>query len=92
MALVLSLKNGEDVYIGDNCFVVGHIHAPHDFEMIDSAGKVYRITDAESEEIMEDVLVSAGSNPPLGTVRVAIEAPKGILILRGDKMRAVEVD
>jgi sRNA-binding carbon storage regulator CsrA len=91
MALVLSLKNGDDVLIGDSSFVVGQIRAANDFDMVDSEGTVHTITDAESTEIMEDVLVSAGSHPPLGTVRVAIEAPKGILILRGDKLRSVGV-
>lgn len=88
MALVLSLKSGDDVFIGGQCFSIGKIAAENDFAMIGPGGKVHRITDAESEEVMDEVYVSAGSHPPLGTVRVAIEAPKDVLILRGDRVRS----
>ncbi|MCO5157855.1 MAG: carbon storage regulator [Aquamicrobium sp.] len=87
MALVLSLKSGDDVFIGGQCFSVGKIDTENDFSLIGPGGKIHRITDAESEEVMAEVYISAGSNPPIGTVRVAIEAPKDVLILRGERGR-----
>jgi hypothetical protein len=88
MPLVLSLRSGQDFYVGDERFVVGAIRGSANFDVIaDRSGRRHEITDARSTEIMNDVFVSAGDRPQTGLARVAIEAPQDILILRGEKYR-----
>jgi hypothetical protein len=88
MALVLTLREGEDFVAGERRFVVQQIVADMEFVLRDDGtGKLHTVTDEHAVEIMDDVFVSAGDMPPSATVRVALSAPRSIRILRGECLR-----
>jgi hypothetical protein len=98
MALVLSLKEGQDFFVGEVRFVVEEVLGPLRFRLSYmrevTSGDVnvtqprsVKITDLRAAEVLPEVLVSAGWNAPSARARVVIEAPAQILILRGDTKR-----
>lgn len=88
MALVLSLKEGQDFYVGDERFVVQAVIDETNFKLMRAAdGKSFHVTDSRAAEIIDDVFVSAGDRPAAILARVSIEAPPEKLILRGEKYR-----
>lgn len=90
MALVLTLREGEDFVVGTDLkrFTVAEIVADMEFKLRDEqTGKLHTVTDAHAVEIVSDVYVSAGDAPPSATVRVALSAPRSIRILRGECLR-----
>ena len=88
MALVLSLREGQDFYLDDAQVLVTRVEGLMHFQlMLASSGQSFVITDAESVEVMPDVFVSAGDRPQRGIARVAIDAPREIRITRGDRWR-----
>jgi hypothetical protein len=88
MPLVLSLREGQDFYVAEDQFVVDEIRDETDFTIRHAKTKqLFDVTDAHAVEILPDVLVSAGDNAPSSMVRVTIDAPEQILVLRGDKYR-----
>jgi sRNA-binding carbon storage regulator CsrA len=91
MPLVLSLRAGQDFYVNDEQVLVHVVRDPRRFDLkVVSSGRVFAVTDQEAVEIMEDVFVSAGDRPQNGLARVAIDAPREIEILRGDRYRGEE--
>ena len=94
MALILSLKEGQDFYVGDERFLLEEILGENEFVISgqsDSNGKPckkWTITDAHSREIMPDVFVAAGEMYQSNVASVVVDAPRNILILRGDLHRA----
>jgi hypothetical protein len=88
MPLVLSLKEGDDFWVNDQQIVVGKIESGSQF-WVSATGsdKEHEITDAKAREVRPDVFVSAGGFLKYGMVRVVIEAPRSIEILRGDRYR-----
>jgi hypothetical protein len=98
MPLVLSLKEGQDFFVGDEQFFVDKIGHGNRFQLRGAKttrlGNIkiskpvsFPISDEHATEILPEVFVSAGHHPPTAMARVAIEAPQDILILRGDKKR-----
>ena len=88
MALVLSLREGQDFYLDDDRVLVTRVDGLMSFELtVERTGARSSITDAEAAEIMPDVFVSAGDRPQRGLARVAIDAPREVRITRGDKWR-----
>ena len=88
MALVLSLRKGDDFYVGDERFVVLAIHSPTAFSLMHERSKnTFQIGDAKAIEVYPSVFVSAGEKPEAMIARVAIDAPRSLLIVRGDKRR-----
>ena len=88
MALVLSLREGQDFYLDDDQVLVTWVDGLMHFQlMLASSGQSFVITDAESVEVLPDVFVSAGDRPQRGIARVAIDAPREIRITRGDRWR-----
>lgn len=92
MALVLGIPMGADFYVGDTRMVVNKITSPANFEVL-VEGKVmdhvYPISETPTE-VLRDVKLSAGLShgiPPAGMVKVAIDAPKKVRVLRGDLWR-----
>lgn len=86
MPLVLSLRQGEDFFVGKERIVVEAIHSDTEFTLRrDATGAKHRVNDRRATEIMPDVLVSAGDLHPSSFARIAIQAPKDVLVLRGDK-------
>jgi len=91
MPLVLSLREHQDFFVGDLRFEVIKIYHPMKFDVQDmQKGLIYDISSKHSTEICPDVFVSAGNHPQSSTVRVAIDAPSSIALVRGDKRRAME--
>ena len=88
MALVLSLREGQDFYLDDTQVRVTKVSGMMRFELfVPSRNTSHGITDEESIEVIEDVFISAGDRPQKGVARVAIDAPRSILIARGDRYR-----
>ncbi len=88
MPLVLSLRQHDDFYVADRRFVVSEIDDVNFTLEQEAPRKSFEITELEASEIMPDVFVSAGDQFQKGIVRAVIDAPRSILILRGDKFRA----
>ena len=89
MTLVLSLKQGEDFWVRDHQVVISRIeHANRFWVRVAGNDKEIEVTDTQAREIMPDVFVSAGNFFKYGMIRIAIQAPQEIEILRGEKYRA----
>lgn len=86
MPLVLSLKEGDDFWVNDRQIVVTNIENGTRFWVqVSGEERKREITDAKAHEVCPDVFVSAGGFFKYGMVRVVIEAPRAIEILRGDR-------
>jgi sRNA-binding carbon storage regulator CsrA len=91
MPLVLSLRTGQDFYVGDVQVVVGEILGKSRLKVrVPKSGRVYEISDEEAVELREkpDVFLSAGDRATTGVARVAIDAPREVTILRGESYRS----
>lgn len=92
MALVLALKVGEDFYIQDDQVVVAAIASINEFTLLRVRdGKRLLVREGASTPLFKDVNVSVGARGQLGLARVAIEAPRSIMILTGDNYRKSKV-
>lgn len=86
MALVLSLRSGQDFIVGETRFLVERVHDDRHFRVRNvDLGKSFNITDEHATEIMNGVFVSAGDNSPLGVARVVVDAPRAIKVSRGER-------
>lgn len=94
MALILSLKEGQDFYVGNERFVLTEIVDENRFRLVHDIAngpaepKPMLITDERSREVLPDVFVSAGEMHQTNVASIVIDAPREILILRGDLRRA----
>lgn len=94
MPLVLSLREGDDFYVDDQQFLVNRIYDETSFDLfkageVDETHHPIAITEKQAVEVLPDVFISAGDLFQRGIVRAVIDAPRDILILRGDKFRSV---
>jgi len=88
MALSLSMRKNEDVLIGEQSFIVSEVLGGGRFFLQNSeTGKSFEITELEAVEVMSDVFVSAGEYDSDLQVRVVIDAPREVFILRGEAAR-----
>jgi sRNA-binding carbon storage regulator CsrA len=90
MPLVLSLRTGDDFFVGDQHVVIGEVLNEGRFEMtVMSSGRHYLVSDEQAVELEEiaDVFISSGDRPQHGVARVAIDAPRSIPVLRGEAAR-----
>lgn len=85
MALVLSLKLDEIFMVSGRRVTVTAIEHENLLTLTRYDGKEFVITDMESTEIMPDVFVSSADFYKWGQVRIAIEAPRSIEIMREDR-------
>ena len=95
MPLVLSLRVGQDFFVGDEHVTVTKITGYSKFDVeVASSGRTYHVNDQEAIELHElsDVYLSAGDRPQAGLARVAIDAPREIPILRGNAARNLRAD
>ncbi|MCA1777490.1 MAG: hypothetical protein LC676_18325 [Loktanella sp.] len=89
MALVLSLREGNDVYIGNRRFFVSEIGSATDFWIYEEGSETeLLITEIEAIEIVPGVLASSGGRILGGATRLVLDAPRDICILRGNLKRA----
>lgn len=85
MALVLSVKEDGVFYVGDTPVRVVNIQDSLRFDVrveTPYMNHVYKISETKAVEILPDVKVSAGKNGSEHAVKIVIEAPKNIRILR----------
>ena len=90
MALVFQLTEGEDFYINHDQVVVRNIVSPIEFVLLRTRdGAVIRVREGKAVEIFEGVFVSVGarSRGQADAARVSIEAPRTVLLLRGENYR-----
>lgn len=93
MALILTLKEGQDFYVGEEQFIVEKVHNETHFIIRDAeTQQLYEITDECGTEVLPKVFISAGERPSTSIARVAINAPYEMVVLRGDKKRNPSTD
>jgi len=89
MALVLSLKEGHDFYVGETRYSIEGLqptgctlcqHGDHE-------DRIFHVTCNETVEVAPQIFIRAGLATRKGEASLDISAPKDILILRGDKYR-----
>lgn len=87
MPLILSVTEGDDIYIDDDRVLVSRIIGETEVE-IEVDGGPMSLFDDKATEVFPDVLISMGllaNNPRF--VRLIITAPREKIILRGEKYR-----
>ena len=81
MALALSVRKGESIHVGEHTVVVhdilSHIHV---IVMTDD-GRSHDVVPDKMVEVYDDIFMSLGGTTSFMECRIAIEAPKSILIL-----------
>ena len=88
MPLVLSLKEGHDFYVAQTRYEVTRINDDASFTLRDvDFNADFEVSDRNATEVMPDVLISSGGFQHGGMVRVVIDAPHEIFILRGELHR-----
>jgi hypothetical protein len=90
MALVLSVRPGEDFFVGKEHVTRTKLISDMEFELtVESSGRVYTITGQQATPLreIEDVYISAGDRPQFGIARVVLDAPRSIPIMRGEVVR-----
>jgi len=81
MALTLSLRVGAAFYVDDERVVLRQIVSPDHF-IIDAGGTDYDVVPDEACEPFPDVFISGSYRHDYGQARLAIDAPRSIVILR----------
>lgn len=88
MALVLTMREGEDFFVCHEQFVLSQIVSDRDFILTRVRDQsTIRVTEGRSLELKPNVRVSVGARGQLGLARIALEAPRTISILRGSNYR-----
>lgn len=90
MPLVLRLKPGQDFFVGAERYTVNRLLTGAEFEILStSTGRAYLITEEEATELKEvpEAFVSSGGHAHSGIAKIAIDAPRAIVILRGQTIR-----
>ena len=90
MALVLSLKIAEAFMVDGQRVVVSDVIDASELTLELPSGKQVTITEVEGTEILPDVFVSAAGFYKWGQVRIAIEAPRSISIMREDRWNELQ--
>lgn len=89
MPLVLTLGKGRDFYVGSERFVVAEIHSANQLTLRRTDdGSRLTILGSRSSEILPGVSVTLGHHSNRIAVRLVIDAPPQVRVLRGDKYRA----
>lgn len=88
MALVLSLGEAEDFFVANERFVIEQINDDASFLLIrEEGGASFEISARAAIEILPDVMASSGGFLSSGVIRIALDAPRRICILRGELYR-----
>lgn len=91
MPLSLGVRQGDDVYVGDDRLEVREIMGPRLFKVfVEKTGAVVEVNEDTEIQVMPDVWLSASNrispeNQRAHQVRLVIDAPKSVSILRRDK-------
>jgi sRNA-binding carbon storage regulator CsrA len=90
MALILSLRQGEDFFLGQERVMVRKVYSNKHFVLETSEGTHYEIVQDRMAEVAPDVFISSGDRGLNGVVRIVIDAPRDIIILRGQAYRRAQ--
>lgn len=85
MSLVLALRAGQDVFVGDKRVVVSWVDTPFKFGLRLEDGSMATVTDTDWTQIQKGVKVQAGiprNQDSTSVVRLQFDAP-GVTIVRG---------
>lgn len=85
MALVLSLRAGETIFVGDRLVRVANVRHSSDFDVVVEDGAPKAVSNRMATEILPDVFVSAGVGTRPGLLRVVFEAPPSVRIIRSER-------
>lgn len=88
MALVLSLKYGEDFFVGDRRVTILQGNSYRKVAVETDEGHKFQLESERMQEIFDGVMVSVSPEANGGMARVIVEAPRTVPILRGDKYRS----
>lgn len=83
MALILSLRTGEDFYVDEHRVRVREVHSNRHFVLETQDDTHWEIVQDRMSEILPQVFVSSGLSKNLDVARVVVDAPREIQILRG---------
>jgi hypothetical protein len=88
MPLVISMQLGEDFFVAHERFVVAEIKSTKHV-VVERAkdGAYFDVTDLQMVEPVPNVFMSVAERGQMKLARLAIDAPREIMILRGDKYR-----
>jgi len=94
VALVLTLRQGEDFFIANERMVLESITSDSEFFVRRTKdGARFRVVDTHSTEVFQGVALSSGVGwRSQLQARIAIEAPINVRVLRGDKYRKANPD
>jgi len=82
------MHEGEDLYVGDAVLVVCDIVSkPAGCIVVREDGERFEITEDLATEVLPDVFLSVGSRSSPAYVRLVIDAPRSLEIIRGDRAR-----
>jgi sRNA-binding carbon storage regulator CsrA len=94
MPLVLTLRVGEEVFVGERPFRLQQLltaGAKSAVKMLDVGGeKEHRLIAGESREVLPNVFMSVGDRTTSVSARITIQAPRSVVILSGEKYRALK--
>lgn len=91
MALVLTLKPGDDVFVNDDKFTLTKIVSDKlIYIKRDKDGQVFNITDSEWFEADPEVMFTLGDRATTKEIRLMIEAPRTKILATGDKYWAAK--
>lgn len=86
MGLTISLKPGEDFYVGDEQFVVMEVYTESHFRVRrTSTGEVFEITPDDRTEVLDEVVLFGARRRSPPRVKVVIDAPRDQRIRPGKK-------
>lgn len=90
MPLVLGLRLGEDVFVGDTPFKLEEITSVSQVKMRnEKSGKVHDVSVGRSTQVLPNVFFAMGDRSTSLMSRISIEAPRTTKVLTGAKYRAL---
>lgn len=89
MPLVLTVAEGDDVFVKGHPIVIDEVVTPTHMR-IRSGKQVFDVVDTRATEVIPDVLFSVGEPHKNGALRLMIEAPPSVPLIRGYKYREGE--
>lgn len=90
MALVLSLKEGEIFYVENTPFIVRNVAKEHFYVDDLILNKRHYVQESKMTLIHPDVKASAGRFTKHKTVKLVIEAPRSISVMREERRNGTD--
>ena len=94
MALVISMREGQSFYLNDLRVTVDRIHTPNRVTLEISGMILKKMTIGPNHrtELIPEVYASIGTDSLIDTVKIALEAPRNVTILRESLYAAAQDD